>query len=175
MEQAYTIAATIMRYVFVILMAYILIRLVIISIREWNTHRFWEKQLGQKVFAQLDIIEPPSKRGTIYEIGHKTTVGRGRTCDIQLKSRSIALKHAVFFKKDTMYISAYEPERFQIFVNDSPIGRQDARLLDEDIIKIGRVSFRISINKDDDIIDEDLFDDNEFLEYGAEEIDEDIE
>ena len=51
MEQAYTIAATLMRYVFVALMAYILIRLVIISIREWSSRRFWRSSLRKSLCA----------------------------------------------------------------------------------------------------------------------------
>ncbi|HHT86407.1 MAG TPA: FHA domain-containing protein [Clostridiales bacterium] len=173
MEQAYTIAATLMRYVFVALMAYILIRLVIISIREWSSRRFWEKQLEGKAFAQLEVIEPYSKRGALYDVSHKTTIGRNRACDIQIRTRSIAKKHAIFFVRDTLYITAYEPEKHQIYVNDSPIGRQDARLFDGDTIKIGRVTLKVHIIEDEELYDEELFDDDDFIEYGSGDIDED--
>ena len=58
-------------------------------------------------------------------------------------------------------------------MNDSPIGRQDARLFDGDTIKIGRVTLKVHIIEDEELYDEELFDDDDFIEYGSGDIDED--
>ena len=102
MEQAYTIAATLMRYVFVALMAYILIRLVIISIREWSSRRFWEKQLEGKPLRSLRLLSRIQKEVLCMMFLHKTTIGRNRACDIQIRTRSIA-KSTLYFVRDTLY------------------------------------------------------------------------
>ena len=50
--------------------------------------------------VRLRIVEPPERRGQVYEVGEEVTVGRSPGCGMALADATVSQLHARLFRRD---------------------------------------------------------------------------
>lgn len=144
----YMIAADLMKYVFFFLIAFILLRLFILSLREWRAGAADKRKRRNAQMGYISLIEPEDICGEQYNIYCETLIGKSRSCDITLAAGKIALKHARIFESGgEIFISSLKPDRNDISVNDKEIGREDRKLSDGDTVEIAGVKFHVYLDE----------------------------
>ncbi len=145
-SSAYSMLAIAMRYLFVALIAYILLRVVIDSIREVGLMMKLRRKLGKQgsVMGELEAVAPESATyyGMTYTLRRENTIGRSGSCDMVLKDDTISPVHAAVYEKHgKVYLSNYGRSKY-LFLNGEPIKR-DAQLFDNDLIEMGRAALLV--------------------------------
>lgn len=98
---AYELLSTSARYWFLALMALIMTRLILSVAREVRIERQVRREIdraGADVSAVLEVVADETKRvrrGKRCLIVGETTVGRGRRCDLRVRSRSLRRVHCI--------------------------------------------------------------------------------
>jgi pSer/pThr/pTyr-binding forkhead associated (FHA) protein len=135
-----------MRYLFVALIVYILLRVVINSIREVGVMMKLRRKLGRQgsVMGELEVVAPENAEyyGTTFTLRRENTIGRSGNCDMVLKDNTISPVHAaVYEKRGKVYLSNYGRSK-HLFLNGEPI-KHDAQLFDNDLIELGRAALLV--------------------------------
>lgn len=155
-QDVYMIIADLMRYVFFLIVAFILLRLFVLSLREWRAGAVTKRRRRSVQVGYITIIKPNSLSGERYRLYREATVGKSRSCDIPLPVKSIKRRHAIIFERGgDMYITACYPSRCTVSVNGEPIGRGDGKLADGYTVETEGVSFRVHIEEADELTEED--------------------
>lgn len=107
-ETAYDIVATGMRYFFILLIVYILVRLVIQSVREYRSMQQVKQRVRSVSPGYLEVIAPLDIAGERFPLRRENTIGRSKRADIVIDHKTLASIHAfIYEKKDGLYISNY--------------------------------------------------------------------
>lgn len=149
-ESAYDIVAMAMRYFFLALILYILIRVVQHSVSEFRT----VQQIKQKVRSvspgYLEVTEPESLRGEKYPLRRENTLGRAKRCDISVPLASLAPVHAFLFeKKDGLYLADYGSHE-GVLLNGERVGRKDELLYTGDSLQMGELVLTLHLAGEED-------------------------
>ena len=107
-ETAYDIVALGMRYFFLILILYILIRLIQHSVREYKAMQEVKQQVRSISPGYLEVLSPEALAGQRYALKRESTIGRSKRADIVIDSVALAPIHAVLYeKKNGLYVADY--------------------------------------------------------------------
>jgi hypothetical protein len=140
-DTAYDILALIMRYFFLVLVFYILLRLIRSSLHEYRTIRKAKRQLANYTLGYMEICEPEELSSAWYELGRETTIGTDKSCDICLDTNGLAPIHATIYEaKGKIFISGLGTGS-GVIVNGRKIKRKDVRLQGGDYIQLGSLCF----------------------------------
>ena len=139
-ENAYDIVAVGMRYFFLILILYILLRLVQHSVKEFKT----VQQIKQKVRSvspgYLEVVSPEELSGTKYPLKRENTIGRAKRCDISVQLNTLAPVHAFLFeKKDGLYLADYGSSIGVLLNGERIIKKKDELLYTGDTLEMGEL------------------------------------
>lgn len=136
-ETAYDIVATGMRYFFLALMIYILVRLVQHSVTEYKAVQAAKEQVRSISPGYLEAILPEEIAGERYALRRENTIGHSRRCSIQVNLPGVSPVHAMLYqKKDGLYLSDFG-SRSGSLLNDEPIGKKEELLYTQDILQFG--------------------------------------
>ncbi len=149
-ESAYDIVASGMRYFFLVLILYILLRLVLHSITEFRAVQQIKKQVRSVSPGYLEVLAPEEKRGEHYPLRRENTLGRGKRCDICIQHPSLALLHAfVYEKKGGLFVADYGSSA-GVLLNGVPIHKKEALLFVADELKVGDIVLRVHLAGEED-------------------------
>jgi hypothetical protein len=98
---AYDIVAMGMRYFFLLLILYILIRLVQHSVSEFKAVQQIKQQVRSVSPGFLEVLEPEALREEKYALRRDNSLGRAKRCTIPVQLASLAPVHAFFTKRRT--------------------------------------------------------------------------
>ena len=150
-SDAYMILAAAMRYVFFFIVAFILLRLFVLSLREWRVGAKTRRKRRNVQIGYICILTPERLAGERYRLYRETTVGKSRSCDISVPVKSLKGKHAIIFERGgDMYITACYPARHGVTVNGGSIGRGDRRLLDGFTVEMEELTFSVHLEETDE-------------------------
>lgn len=134
---AYDIVASSMRYFFLLLIIYILLRLVQHSFSEFRAVQQIKKRVRSVSPGYLEALLPEEFLGRRFPLGRENTIGRSKRCNISIPLPSLAPTHAfIYEKKGGLYISDYG-SRQGVLLNDERIGRHEEYLYTEDKLQFG--------------------------------------
>lgn len=140
-DTAYDILALIMRYFFLLLIFYILLRLIRSSLRDYRSIRKAKRQLANYISGYIEICEPHEFSDLWYELGRETTIGSDKGCDIYFDIPELAPIHATIYETGgKVYISGLGTGS-GVYVNGRKIKRKDMRLQNGDNIELGSLRF----------------------------------
>jgi len=155
MNTAYEIAAMGMRYVFVALIVYLLVRIVIRSIREYRTVRRIKRKMEPVYAGHITISLPEDFEGESFPLGYETIIGSTRRCDICFEDCGLEPVHAAIFeKKGNVYLSRYGNQE-GIWLNGERIGKKPEILSDGDLIEMGELALILHLPGEEDDFEED--------------------
>jgi len=141
-ETVYDIVAQGMRYFFILLILYILIRLVLHSVSEFKTMQEVKQQVRSVSPGYLEVLSPEELAGNKYVLLRENSVGRSRRADVSLQHSSVAPVHALIYeKKKGLYVSSYGGGN-SVLLNGEPIIKHREELLyTQDTLQMGEVLF----------------------------------
>ncbi len=94
--------------------------------------------------ARLKVVEPPERRGTVYELGDELTVGRANGCQVALTDDSyVSQLHARVFRKDNRLWLEDLGSTNGTFLNAKPVAAPIA-LRKGDRVQIGRTVLEVT-------------------------------
>ncbi|MDP9071526.1 MAG: FHA domain-containing protein [Actinomycetota bacterium] len=94
--------------------------------------------------ARLKVVEPPARRGTVYELGDELTVGRANGCQVALSDDSyVSQLHARVFRKDNRLWLEDLGSTNGTFLNAKPVSAPVA-LRRGDRVQIGRTVLEVT-------------------------------
>lgn len=141
---AYTIIASVMRYVFIFIAVFVLLRLFTLSLREWRSNAKTRKKLRNAQIGYIRINAPKQFYGDTYLLYMETVIGRSRSCDISLPIKSLKGKHAIIFRRgENVFITACYPSKYEVIVNGNSIHRNDRRLDEGYVVQMSDLEFTI--------------------------------
>ncbi|MDL2234591.1 FHA domain-containing protein [Christensenellaceae bacterium OttesenSCG-928-L17] len=144
-ETAYDLVALGMRYFFLALIVYILVRLVLHSLREYRAVQEIKQHVRSFSPGYIEILAPEAHAGEIYHLRHENTIGSGKACDIRLEGAGLASAHAfLYLKKDGLYLAALG-SRDPVLLNDKPVGKHEELLYTADELRLGEVSMLLHL------------------------------
>lgn len=146
-ENAYTIVALGMRYLFTAMIVYILVRTARSVYREYTYER--AARLGTGAWGTVEIVSAPEPfLGEVYALKQENTIGRAKRCDIFIPDKSLARVHAALYqRREGIVVSDYGSPN-GVCVNSERVKRS-CRLKDGDIIAMGDIVFRLRMATED--------------------------
>lgn len=149
-ENAYDIVAMGMRYFFLLLILYILIRLVQHALSEFKAVQQIKQQVRSVSPGYLEVLAPEELCGEKYALRRENTIGRSKRCDIPVMLPSLALIHAFLYeKKDGLYITDYG-SRAGVLLNGERIGKRDELLYTEDTLQMGELICTVHLSGEEE-------------------------
>ncbi|MEG1559660.1 MAG: FHA domain-containing protein [Clostridia bacterium] len=158
-DTAYSIAASIFSYVFMAIIAYMLVRLVVLSLAEYRENK--KARIMQKNMAagRIEFLSPENYAGNEFLINRETIVGRSRGADIVIPDKGVSKRHCVIFeRKSGIYIADYG-SKLGTFVNGEKLFKHDMRLKSGDIVSIAeKIAFKVTFDGEFEGEPEETFD-----------------
>lgn len=143
---AYSLAAMIMRYVFVVAIMYILARIIYHSLNEYNELRRALRWLQDGYARHIEFLPPYDTQEGGYVLVRSNLIGRSPRCDIYIDDRSVRRKHALLFeKRGEGYIKPRG--RAKIWINGQRPQKRTALLHDGDLVRLGGVAFYYKLKR----------------------------
>ncbi|MGI6161191.1 MAG: FHA domain-containing protein [Christensenellales bacterium] len=138
-EELYSTIAVVMRYVFIAMILYILLRLVLNAISEYGAGRGQRHAMGG---ATITIIDAPEEEwlDERYPLFMENTIGSAGKCDVFLPFNTVSRTHAVIYFKNGEFIVYDAGSAAGTYVNGEPADRPQV-LYNGDIITVGEISF----------------------------------
>jgi hypothetical protein len=144
-SSAFDIAALGMRYIFLVLIVYILLRSIGQSVKEYDAVREARKSIKGISPGYLLALSPEAVTGRRFDLKKEMILGRSNRCDVVLKTKGVAPVHAAIYeKKGNVYISDYG-SKAGVYVNGEPVGRKDKLLGPGDRVGIGEVDMTVNL------------------------------
>ena len=144
-ENLYEILATIMRYVFLLAMVYILLKVTLNVWREFRMDRRSRRRAGE---PPLGYIMPYNADGTLghaYPLKWDTVIGSARYCDIRIDDTTISRTHAqIFLRRNTVYLLDLG-SKYGIALNGEDVSALQVPLYDGDDVVIGGVAMHVTL------------------------------
>ena len=148
--ETFDIVALGMRYVFLILIGYILVLTVKQSVKESRSVREVKKGIAGGTGWVLTITEPELYKGERFELFRENIIGSSVSCDISIKAKNVAPVHAAIYeKKGRTYITDYGSKTGSL-VNGVRIGRRGSEIEPGDDIRLGLLRFSITLDREDE-------------------------
>ncbi|MDR1620408.1 MAG: FHA domain-containing protein [Clostridiales bacterium] len=145
-ENAYEIVVLAMRYVFVALILYILLRLVLHSITEFRAVQQIKEQVRGVSSGYLEVLAPQELRGETFVLRRENSIGRSKRCDIFIRHESLALLHAfIYEKKQGLFLTDYE-NRANVYLNGELVKKGEELLYTADELQLGDVKLKLHLN-----------------------------
>ena len=114
METAYDMAAALARYLFIMIMLYVIIASAVLSIKEARIMRAARKRARLSV-RYIEMLAPDDVRGKRFYLNGDCTMGSGNNDDIAIPSSDLKKKHARFFEyKGDMCVSVKQRRFFEV-------------------------------------------------------------
>jgi len=118
-----------MRYFFLLLILYILIRLTQHSLKEFKAVQEVKRKVRSVSPGYLEILAPESLAGERYALRRENTIGRGKRADLSFEIETLSPLHAVIYeKKDGLYV-ADSGGRTGVLLNGERIKKRREELL----------------------------------------------
>lgn len=144
-QSAYELVVSGMRYVFLALILYILIRLVQHSVTEFRAVQEIKHKVRSVSPGYLEVVSPEAYQGEKYPLKRENTIGRSKRCDICVDIAGLAPIHAFLFeKKKGLYIASYG-SRNVIFINGETIKGQEELLYTQDLLEMGTLLCKLHL------------------------------
>lgn len=144
-ESAYEIVALGMRYFFIVIVFYILIRLILHSFTEFKAVQKIKQQVRGVSPGYLEALAPDELKGETYPLRRENTIGRGKRCDICVQQPSLAQLHAfIYEKKNGLYVTDYG-SRAGVLLNGDMIKKREELLYTRDELKLGDVVLKVHL------------------------------
>ena len=144
--EAYSIAATIMRYFFVAIIVYILLRIVYHSVCEYNELRRVKRWIENGYAKYIEFLPPFDEEEGGFILVKNNLIGRSNHCDICIDDRSVRRRHAILYeRKGDGYFKRIG--RAKAWINGDRLSKRQARLENGDLIRLGNVEFRYKLSR----------------------------
>lgn len=155
MNTTYELFAMGMRYVFIVLIVYILVRIVLRSVREYRTVKKIKRGMQQFSAGNITVSLPEDLEGESFSLSRETTIGAAKRCDIVFENCGLAPIHAAIYeKKGDVYLSDYGSKE-GIWLNGERIGKKPEMLFEGDLIEMGELALIVHLLGEEDAIEED--------------------
>lgn len=139
-NDAYELLAMGMRYVFIALIIYILIRIVLYSVKEYRVVKQIKKRAEPLYTGYITVRLPEKLAGERFPLSQETTIGSARRCDIVFENCGLEPVHAaVYEKKGEVYLSDYGT-REGSWLNGERLGKKPKPLMEGDLIEMGELA-----------------------------------
>ena len=152
---AYQLLATIAKYWFLALMVMILLRLTLSVAREMRIERQVRREIeraGTGVSATLELVADENKRlkrSKRFAIEGECTVGRGRQCDVRVRSRSLERVHCILAMGPKGLEVAPVGRAFVMV--DGAVAARRAIARDGSVLQMGGLIFRLEMEERDEV------------------------
>lgn len=144
-ESGYDIVTLGMRYFFIALILYILLRLILQSITEFKAVQNIKRQVRGVSPGYLMATAPEELAGEVYRLRRENTIGRGKRCDISIPHSSLAQLHAFIYEKQKgLYVADYGSHA-GVLLNGEPIKKREELLYTQDELQLGDLIFRLHL------------------------------
>lgn len=146
-QTAFDLLADGMRYVFAILISLIVIRLVLVLLRENRKDRFTRKQEKGVQMGYVEIVEPENNQklfGQRFALRQENQIGSSSECEIRIRYSGVRPIHAGIFQKSNRIILRDYLSKNGVYLNGQRI-TQDTALLDGDEISLGIVTLLLHL------------------------------
>ena len=116
--QVFEAVSLMARYWFVLLIAYILLRIVQNSLDEYKIDRRMRLEGERSYVAYLKVVDADDAEllGLVYGLNEFNTIGKSIECDITIPDKSMRKKHAKIYKKGPDWILEHRGSSI-VFVN----------------------------------------------------------
>lgn len=140
MNDAYELLALGMRYVFIALIVYILVRIVLRSVNEYRIVKRIKRKTQPLYTGYITVRLPEDLAGERFPLRQETTIGSARRCDIAFENCGLEPVHAaVYEKKGEVYLSDYGT-REGSWLNGERMGKKPRPLMEGDLIEMGELA-----------------------------------
>ena len=139
MLNAYSVAASLMRYVFLAVLVYFIITLIVRSVSEARYLRAAQRILNLSI-RWIEVLAPMHYRGKWFLLNEDTVIGSSTDCEISLPQSELKQKHARIMLKRGEYRFSTKKKRY-CEINGQPLIRRETPLADGDMVWIQDVCF----------------------------------
>ncbi len=136
-ETTFDIVAIGMRYFFLALIVFILLRLVVHSLREFRAVQAAKREARSISPGYLEALAPPELAGEKYVLMRDNTIGCARRCTIRLEAPGVSNVHALIYeKRDGLFITDVGSEK-GVLINGERIAKKEELLYTQDVLQFG--------------------------------------
>ncbi len=136
---AYMAASSLMRYVFVALLAYFIAVLIVRSVSEYRCLRAAQRILNLSIHW-IEVLEPVRYRGRWFPLAEDNEIGSGADCEITLPKSKMKARHARIVLRKGEYRFSTKQKRY-CEINGQPLIRRETPLADGDVVWVQDVCF----------------------------------
>ena len=142
----YELVSGIMRFVFLALIVFILIRVIQISLSDLSIAK---RQRGGKHYAKLVCCDTPDDYFYGLEFGLKleSTVVASSKCGIELADVSVSKSHAVIYMKGNRFLVYDAGSAAGTYLNGEPV-KKAVEMFHGDIVHFGELGFKVVLQKE---------------------------
>lgn len=139
MSTVYSLAANIMKYVFLGLLVYFVVTLIVRSVSEYRYFKYAQKLLHLSI-RYVEILAPERYKGTVFRLADKNSIGKAEDSDIRLASSLLKAHHARIDLIKGEYRFSTKQRRFSE-INGQRVLHKKTSLADGDTVWIQDVCF----------------------------------
>ena len=132
-DSIYAAVASLLRYVFLALLLYFLLRLVLLSLSEYRKIRRVRNALASESLHKLQFLYPDELEGEEFLLREETRIGRRKDCEVRLRYAGIRREEAVIVKREQGF-TLYPFSRKRVSVNGEVV-RREVELFEGDILE----------------------------------------
>lgn len=136
---AYAVASSVMRYVFLAVLLYLIVLLIMRSISEGRYLRAAQRILRLSIHW-IEVLEPARYRGKWFPLTEDNDIGSGSECEISLPKSRLKTRHARIALKNGEYRFSTKKKRY-CEINGQPVIRRETPLADGDMVWVQDVCF----------------------------------
>ena len=137
-DTAYNVAATVLKYWFLLLIAYIFFRITQMLVSELREIRRSERDIYFAYCGYLLVLESTQERlvGARFPFKRTAYIGRSHRCDIRLKSRDLSPRECVIYQHGHYFYLGNVNSLYGILLDDEEVGHEDLPLRDGSVIEL---------------------------------------
>ncbi|MDR0839828.1 MAG: FHA domain-containing protein [Christensenellaceae bacterium] len=145
-QAVYAFVVSLMRYFFIAIIVYILVRIVYHSLREYGELRRVKHWLSDGYAKYIEFLPPYADEEGGFVLVRSNLIGRSPRCDIFIDDHSLKRRHALLYeRKGEEYI---RPRRkASLWINGERPPKRTASLTDGDLVRLGNVTFLFKLRR----------------------------
>lgn len=149
-ETAFDIVALGMRYFFLVLILYILIRLVQHSLKEYKIMQEIKQQARSASPGYLEALSPESYAGKKLVLQWENTIGSSKRCNICVELPDISPLHAGIYEKNNgLYLADYGGKE-GVRINGERVGKREELLYTQDVLQFGELICKLHLTGEEE-------------------------
>ncbi|MHB1314403.1 MAG: FHA domain-containing protein [Christensenellales bacterium] len=152
-DTAYNVASAVLKYWFLLLIAYIFIRITQMLISEFREFKRGERDIYFAYCGYLEVCQSADAHsvGARFPFRRATYAGSSVRCDIRLKSRSLSPREFVIYQHGHYFYAGNVSSKHGVLLDGTPLEQEDLPVKEGSVIEVRGFSLEVHFMREKNV------------------------